>query len=102
MRLCFLLAQEPALDDDPTFGRSMNLEGEDWFDTWRLRAVAASVSAELQQRFGTNEFYSPEEVLTACDTRNVFGHSRGCALAMFVESGKLARDPDRLRDIRSR
>jgi hypothetical protein len=36
-----------------------------------------------------NEFYSPEEVLAACDARNVFGHSRGRALAMFVESGKL-------------
>ena len=36
-----------------------------------------------------NEFYSPEQVLLACDARQVFGHSRGCALAMFAEPGNL-------------
>ncbi len=66
-----------------------NLESEDWFETWRLRAIASSVSAELKARFDLNEFYSPEQVLAACDARNVTGYSRVCALAMFVQPGQL-------------
>jgi hypothetical protein len=67
----------------------MNLEDQNWLETWRLKAIATSVGEELQRRNGPAPFYPVDEVQAACDARNVTGHSRGCALAMFVEAGSL-------------
>ena len=64
----------------------MNLSDNTFFETWRLKAIASSVSAELQIQFGKQEFYSHDEVVKACDSRNVIGDSRACALAMFANS----------------
>lgn len=62
----------------------MNSADNGWLDSWRLKAIAASVSAELTARFGLHEFYSQYEVEEACDARHVHENSRACALAMFV------------------
>jgi hypothetical protein len=68
---------------------------ETWLETWKLKALATSVSSELQRQFGRNEFYSLPQVHAACDRRNVPDSLRACAVAMFVapeESGDALRD----------
>jgi hypothetical protein len=62
----------------------MNSTSDDWLNIWRLKAIASSVSAELRQKFGIHQFYSQEQVLTACDARKVIGNSRAYALGMFA------------------
>ena len=54
-------------------------------DKWRLRALAKSVGAILRQRFGSNQFYSAEEVAAACDECRAPEAVRQYAVAMFVE-----------------
>ena len=63
----------------------MNPLSEEWVESWRLKAIAASVSAELRLRYGLKEFYPPEEVESACGARGVEGSSEAIALAMFVD-----------------
>ena len=63
----------------------MNPASNDWLETWRLKAIATSVSDELQQKFGMGQFYSLDQVVAACEARNVVEHSRACAFGMFVK-----------------
>ena len=63
----------------------MNPLSEEWVEPWRLKAIAASVSAELRLRYGLKQFYPPEEVESACGARGVEGSSKAIALAMFVD-----------------
>ncbi|HEY5812697.1 MAG TPA: hypothetical protein VIT23_08585 [Terrimicrobiaceae bacterium] len=63
----------------------MNPFSEEWIELWRLKAIASSLSAELQLRYGLKEFYPPEEVESACCARNAEGSSMAIVLAMFVD-----------------
>lgn len=68
---------------------------ETWLETWKLKALATSVSSELQRQFGKEEFYSLVQVHAACDQRRVADSLRPMAVAMFVapeESGTALRD----------
>ena len=61
---------------DPTDGE---------LDTWRIRALAKSVSAVLRERFDSKQFYTAEEVEAACNECGAPEDVRQYAVAMFVE-----------------
>jgi len=54
-------------------------------DTFRIQALAKTVSGVLRQRFGTKQFYTADEVEAACDQSHVPASVREYAVAMFVE-----------------
>lgn len=56
---------------------------------WLLKAIATSVGDELVLRFGKNPSYTPEQIYTACEARELDMRLAGCAQAMFSEPGKL-------------
>ena len=54
-------------------------------DRWRIRALAKSVSAVLRQKYGSQQFYTAEQVDIACDECRAPEPVREYAVAMFVE-----------------
>ena len=54
-------------------------------DTFRIQALAKTVSDILRQRFGAKQFYTADEVEEACNQCNVPASVREYAVAMFVE-----------------
>lgn len=54
-------------------------------EAWRLSALANTVGGVLRQRFGTQKFYSADQVQAACDECHVPAPSLQYAVAMFVE-----------------
>ena len=54
-------------------------------DRWRIRALAKSVSTVLRQKFGSQQFYTAEQVDVACDDCRAPDAVREYAVAMFVE-----------------
>jgi hypothetical protein len=58
-------------------------------DTWRIRALAKSVSKVLREEFDTKEFYTAEEVVAACDECRVPDDLVQYAVAMFVEPAQV-------------
>jgi hypothetical protein len=65
-------------------------------DNFRFQALAKTVSTALQQRFGTKQYYTPDEVDAACNQCNVPVSSREYAVAMFVEPQQSQRFLQRL------
>jgi hypothetical protein len=63
----------------------MSTPNEPTADTFRLQALAKTVSDILRQRFGNKEFYTADEVEVACNQCDVPASSREYAVAMFVE-----------------
>lgn len=57
-------------------------------DTWRIRALAKSVSNILREKFEAKQFYTAEEVEDACNECRAPDDVRQYAVAMFVEPGQ--------------
>ncbi len=63
----------------------MSTPKEPTADPFRLQALAKTVSDILRQRFGTKQFYTADEVESACNQCHVPVSVREYAVAMFVE-----------------
>ena len=63
----------------------MSTPKEPTADSFRIQALAKTVSGILRQRFGTKQFYTADEVEAACNQCHVPASVREYAVAMFVE-----------------
>lgn len=63
----------------------MNNPSNPEMETWRIRALAKSVSDILRERVDTKQFYTAAEVAAACDECRAPNDVRQYAVAMFVE-----------------
>ena len=69
----------------------MSTPNEPSIDSFRLQALAKTLSTVLRQRFGSRQYYTADEVEAACNQCNVSTSAREYAVAMKYElKAKLA------------